>query len=224
MKLCGQCKKYGKCGKPYTSMSNYAEKCKDFEDIETSDKKITDSEIVKALDICSKSTNGCSHSNYTCEDCYLNGQPMCSSVLLQDTIDFFNRLQAENESITEKFKCRQTVYAEFSKIIQDKNAEIIRLSSILKKKGRELTRKRKRCDELVEEKIRLQKEIKTVIECKFESVSQSAKAEAYQEIVNKIKIHAYYIDFPKEHRVVDEDDIDNLLKELAGDSNAKEKQ
>ena len=46
---------------------------------------------------------------------------------------------------------------------------------------------------------------------------KTAKAEAYKEFVNKIKVHAYYIDFPKEHRVVDEDDIDNLLKELVGE-------
>ena len=61
--------------------------------------RLTDSEIVKAWEICGKSTNGCSHSKYTCEDCYLNGQPMCSSLLLQDTIDYFNRLQAENERL-----------------------------------------------------------------------------------------------------------------------------
>ncbi len=151
------------------------------------DNKLTDTEIIKALDICSKSTNGCSHSNYTCEDCYLNGQPMCSSVLLQDTIDLINR----------------------------QKAEIIRLSSLLKKKGRELTRKRKRCDELVEEKIRLQKEIKTVIECKFESVSQSAKAEAYQECIEKFK--SIFGEWIYDYK------LDNLLKELAGDSNAKEK-
>lgn len=64
------------------------------------DKKLTDNEIVKALDICSKSTNGCSHSNYSCEDCYLNGQPMCSTVLLQDTLDLINHLQAENERLS----------------------------------------------------------------------------------------------------------------------------
>ncbi len=58
-----------------------------------------DNEIVKALDICSKSTNGCSHSKYTCEDCYLNGQTMCSAVLLQDAIDCFNCLQAEKEEM-----------------------------------------------------------------------------------------------------------------------------
>ena len=61
------------------------------------DKKLTDNEIIKALDICSKSTNGCSHSKYTCEDCYLNGQPMCSSVLLQDAIDLHARQQAKIE-------------------------------------------------------------------------------------------------------------------------------
>ena len=47
---------------------------------------------------------------------------------------------------------------------------------------------------------------------------KTAKAEAYKEFVNKIKVHAYYIDFPKEHRVVDEDDIDNILKELEGEN------
>ena len=36
------------------------------------------------------------------------------------------------------------------------------------------------------------------------------KSETIKEFVRKIKSHAYYIDFPKEHRVVDEDDIDNL--------------
>ena len=61
--------------------------------------ELSDSEIIKALDICSKSTNGCSHSKYTCEDCYLNGQPMCSSVLLQDAIDLHARQQAEIEML-----------------------------------------------------------------------------------------------------------------------------
>lgn len=64
-----------------------------------SDKKLNNNDIIKALDICSKSTNGCSHSKYTCEDCYLNGQPMCSSVLLQDAIDLHARQQAEIERL-----------------------------------------------------------------------------------------------------------------------------
>ena len=66
------------------------------------DKKPNNNDIIKALDICSKSTNGCSHSKYTCEDCYLNGQPMCSSVLLQDAIDLHTRQQAEIENLKNK--------------------------------------------------------------------------------------------------------------------------
>ena len=40
------------------------------------------------------------------------------------------------------------------------------------------------------------------------------RAEAIKEFERKIKAHAYYIDVPKEHRVVDEDDIDAILKEM----------
>ena len=68
------------------------------------DKKLNNNDIIKALDICSKSTNGCSHSKYTCEDCYLNGQPMCSSVLLQDAIDLHTRQQAEIDSLRADLK------------------------------------------------------------------------------------------------------------------------
>ena len=41
-----------------------------------------------------------------------------------------------------------------------------------------------------------------------------AKTEAIKEFERKIKAHAYYIDSPKEHRVVDGDDIDAVLKEM----------
>ena len=68
------------------------------------DKKPNNNDIIKALNICSKSTNGCSHSKYTCEDCYLNGQPMCSSALLQDAIDLNTRQQAEIDSLRADLK------------------------------------------------------------------------------------------------------------------------
>ena len=56
---------------------------------------MTDNEIIKALKICTSSSNGCSHKKYTCDDCYLKGQPMCSAVLHQDAIDLINRQYAE---------------------------------------------------------------------------------------------------------------------------------
>ena len=42
----------------------------------------------------------------------------------------------------------------------------------------------------------------------------NVRTEAIKEFVVRLKSHAYYISFPKEHRVVDEDDIDNLVKEM----------
>ncbi len=44
--ICMQCKKYGKCGKPYSSISNHAEICKDFEE-----KKQTNFEKIKSMSI-----------------------------------------------------------------------------------------------------------------------------------------------------------------------------
>lgn len=46
----------------------------------------------------------------------------------------------------------------------------------------------------------------------FKTQNEKPEFEALKEFVNKLKVHAYYIDFPKEHRVIDEDDIDNTLK------------
>lgn len=44
--ICRQCKKNGKCGKPYSSNSNHAEICKDFEE-----KKLTNFEKIKNMSI-----------------------------------------------------------------------------------------------------------------------------------------------------------------------------
>lgn len=44
--ICSQCKKCGECGKPYSSNSNYAERCKDFEK-----KKITNFERIKQMSV-----------------------------------------------------------------------------------------------------------------------------------------------------------------------------
>lgn len=46
MAICSQCKKCGECGKPYSLNSNYAERCKDFEE-----KKITNIEKIKNMGV-----------------------------------------------------------------------------------------------------------------------------------------------------------------------------
>ncbi len=47
-----------------------------------------------------------------------------------------------------------------------------------------------------------------------------AKTEAIKEFEQRLKTHAYYIDIPKEHRVVDEDDIALVVKEMEGKEDA----
>jgi hypothetical protein len=39
-------------------------------------------------------------------------------------------------------------------------------------------------------------------------------SEAIKEFMAKAKFFGYYIDYPKEHRVIDEEDLDNLVKEM----------
>lgn len=46
MKLCRHCKKVGKCGKPYSVNSNYAERCCDFEE-----KMSTNYDIIKDMSV-----------------------------------------------------------------------------------------------------------------------------------------------------------------------------
>lgn len=55
----------------------------------TGDKKLTDSEIVKALECCSR-TDG-----YGCEDCPYGAEDKCSINSKRDAIDLINRLQKE---------------------------------------------------------------------------------------------------------------------------------
>ena len=58
------------------------------------DKKPTDSEIVKALECCASVDNGCS------TDCPLyGGDDSCFSTLLKPTLDLINRQKAEIERL-----------------------------------------------------------------------------------------------------------------------------
>lgn len=165
------------------------------------DKNLSDNGIKKALDICSKSTNGCSHSKYTCEDCYLNGQPMCSAVLIQDTIDLINRLQAENK----------------------KNENIIRLAD------KTIATLRAENERLKEHTIEFSGHKDPVGEkgdcgiVKYCHHIAKAKTEAYKEFVELAKSRKRIVDVSTKFgyevfaEVITVEDIDNLLKELVGD-------
>ena len=54
------------------------------------DKKLTDSEIVKALECCVESD---------CDNCPWDEQTACNEYMKQDVLDLINRLQAENSNL-----------------------------------------------------------------------------------------------------------------------------
>lgn len=174
--------------------------------------KLTDSEIVKALDICSKSTNGCSHSKYSCEDCYLNGQPMCSAVLFQDTIDLINRLRADVENYKQIAEHQQSV-------TMDRGFEIKRLKEkieSLQAENERLREKVKRWKENYESSQVVVGDFREIINEKCEEIKLT-KASAYKECIEKVKeIMRKYCG------EITEDDLDNLLKKMDGeDSESK---
>ena len=75
------------------------------------DKKLTDTEIIKALECCIKDD---------CEKCPLGEIEDC--ITMTDTLDLINRLQAENENLTKACENQQ-------KISMDRYFEIERLKT-----------------------------------------------------------------------------------------------
>ncbi len=114
---------------------------------------------------------------------------------------------AEIESITEKFNCQQTVYADLSKIIKDKNTEIEKLREL--KEQLEVKSS--------EEIHSLYAEIRTLKktndsytdECnKLLSLIPKARAEAVKEFSEKVKEKISCYDWVY---------VDELMKEMVGD-------
>ena len=178
---------------------------------------LTDKEIKKALEICSKSTNGCSHSKFTCEDCYLNGQPMCSSVLLQDALDLINRQEQENNELQLK--------------IESYNAEIKELKCKNSNLTSDLTSLQNDLTSLKAEVERLMRDVFTykIMWAKAESRETKAKAEAYKEFANNLEkaFQKTESQMPNNEVIkqtvqVCRNAIRLALNELVGDDNAKD--
>lgn len=69
------------------------------------DKKLTDNEIIKALECCVKET-------HTCLECPYTEFGQCEFLVMKDALDLINRLQAENERLKEKCEMwDKTVFA-----------------------------------------------------------------------------------------------------------------
>ena len=156
------------------------------------DKKLTDSEIVKALECLVKGKcPECPYFiSYPCGEC----RKMLNSVL-----DLINRLQVRVEKLekVEHFadKTIATLQAENERL---KEGLPISASFIFEKA---------QLDELLTRTVEVESKFKNKI-----------KAEAYKEFAERVKLEFYY-EFDELIPSIMADKIDNLLKELAGEEN-----
>ena len=146
------------------------------------DNKLTDKEIVKALECCGKLH--IENIDSFCNECIFKGKAMCIGYLCDNSIDLINRLQAENERL---------------KPFEDK---IAKFNSHIR----------------VEDMLVFASSLEEWLE-----FCENLKAEAYKEFAERLKDMSEHFWEEKEN-FVSEEQIDNLLKELVGEDNGKEKE
>lgn len=187
------------------------------------DNKLTDKEIIKALECCVS-------EQYTCEQCPYqekkhydydkgfeimpNGKQYddwsCDRWLLTDTLDLINRLQAK----VDRFEKRQKPSAASGyKIENGKVVFFVDMLGSYSYEYKDLDEVVKTLNELLHEAYS-KNEIVFALKCKTEEL-KTAKAEAYKECIEKAKeeiLPMLPFNFGAVGRV-----FDNLLKELVGE-------
>ena len=169
------------------------------------DKKLTDNEIVKALECCSKDEiNGLNIFTY-------GGVPMRS--LLRYALDLINRLQADAENYKQIAEHQQSVTMDRGFEIKKLKAENERLNFVR-------TRDAQKYNEKISDQAHTNcvlydlydKAIKEVKE--LEGKLKTAKAEAYKECIDLVKKKGVKVGV--DEICIFENTLDNLSKELVG--------
>ena len=160
------------------------------------DKKLTDSEIVKALECCV--------NEKTCKNCAYSGRS-CMTPLKRDTLNLINRLQADIENYKQVAEHQQSV-------TMDRGFEIKRLKEKIESLQAENERLNAGADSLFNT---LDYRLERIL--KLEDNLKTAKTAAYKEFAERLKEESYErIDLTA---YVEVSDINNLLQEMVGDNN-----
>ena len=158
------------------------------------DKKLTDSEIVKALECCP-----------VADDCYececKEFCPQYMGDLIPLALDLINRQKAKNETLKELNGRLVVLGDRFRSELKTATAENERLQEAIDEQDIEISRLYKRIDEAKAEA--------------YKEFAERLKTE-YAKGMNWFK--------KKESYYVDVGDINNLLKELVGEDNGEEKE
>ena len=178
------------------------------------DKKLTDNEIVKALECHSRPSNSCSSNcpYLMCEEV------MCTKKLSKDALNLINRLQAENKRLSTLAELGDKRANDY-RVMRDRalkaEAEIERLKDNGKLESENII-----LNALIEMKNDTINNLMKMVDM-LESQLKTAKAEAVSEFVERLKEYVFRADSHKdgfEHNAVDIDDVENLSKELVGEN------
>lgn len=161
---------------------------------------MTDNEIIQALEHCSN-YNDCGSCDFEPKDNKKKTIGCCLEIM-KETLDLINRLQTENDQLTEKFNCQQTVYADLSKIIKDQKAEIERL-------GRGITLNYKFNEEQVNT---IQEQCLTMVKRNAAEIKANAIKEFAERLKGDWQDNDYYWEESDVYKW-----IDNLVKEMVGE-------
>lgn len=184
------------------------------------DKKLTDEEIKKALECCSKAEIYADCEKMKCP-LFLGLSRGCKYVdnenqLYSDALDLFTRQQAENENLKVENQSLRTAGNSLKMHYEEAQTEVERLQNILICFMDALGKVRK-VDDIDEiSLIPLMSELNKQYRAEL-------KAEAYKEFAERVKefMHNKFKTLDEyEFEYITERDIDNLLKEIEGDDNA----
>jgi len=160
---------------------------------------LTDNEIIKALEKAANADcNRCSFNNENCD-----GED-CDKYIAQKILDLINRLQAEKEALIAGQETLQKALAEKDNEIKRLQERNIILRGAVDTQKNDNKRLAGYLADSISHEPRSEAEI---------------KAEAYKEIIEKLKSKLYICD-DNFNPVVTEKEIDDTFKEMAGASDA----
>lgn len=158
------------------------------------DKKPTDAEIIKGLEICADL------ENHDCKIECVYCDKGCDKTLLNDVLDLIDRLQSENECFSYNNKELSKYLLMYHKELKQAKAENERLEQYH--------------DDMESAIYEFRED-----HAKVKFFKKEIKAEAYKEFAERLKKCSFTTEYSlyDDVEVVRVDDIDDLLKELVGE-------
>ena len=169
---------------------------------------MTDKEIIKDLECCAN----CEDCFYGITNCSLGEEVECRSLLAQNALDLITRQQAEIDNLKVENQSLRSAANSLKMHYEEAQAEVERLESANDEKFRQW-------DMLAEKAKQHYADL-------YNEAKDILKAEAYKEFAEKLKEKASKMEMAccgaiiRRDYTINEETLDNLVKEMVGDDNA----